>query len=108
VEHSQVRSFTHKPLDSNAGRRRGDFESLFIFGQAVFPAAARLLHVHDPAQNPSIIMPLATRLVGRQMRLDLQSLLVAEPEQICAHGAWLLNRLTKFLESTHGYLGLNP
>jgi hypothetical protein len=47
------------------------------------------------AQNPSIIMALGTGLVDRQMRLNLRPLLVAEPEQICAHGARLLNRLTK-------------
>jgi hypothetical protein len=56
-----------------------------IFGRAVLPAAAHLLHVHDPAQNPSIIMPLGARLIGWQMRLDLQPLLVAEPEQIRTH-----------------------
>jgi hypothetical protein len=66
-----------------------------IFERAVFPAAAHLLPVHDSAQNPSIIMALGTGLVDRQMRLNLRPLLVAEPEQICAHGAWLLNRLTK-------------
>lgn len=66
-----------------------------IFQRAVFPAAAHLLHVHDPAQNPTIVMALGTRLVGRQMRLDLRPLLVVEPEQIRAHQAWLLGRLTK-------------
>jgi hypothetical protein len=66
-----------------------------IFERTVFPATALLLHVHDSAQNPSIIMALRAGLVGRQMRLDLRPLLVVEPEQICAHAAWLLNRLTK-------------
>ena len=68
-----------------------------IFGRAVFPAAAHLLHVHDPAQNPSIIVARRTRLIGRQMRLNLRPLLVAEPEQIHAHGLGSLNRLTKSL-----------
>jgi hypothetical protein len=57
-----------------------------IFERAVFPAAAHLLHVHDPAQNPSIIVPLRARLVGRQMQRDLRPLLVAEPKQFALTG----------------------
>ena len=73
-----------------------------VFPRAIFPTTADLLHMHDSAQDSSIIMALGTGLVGRQMRLDLHPVLVAEPKQFCAHTAWLLNRLTKLLESTHG------
>jgi hypothetical protein len=51
--------------------------------------------MHDPAQNTTIIMPLWTTLIGRQMRLNLRPLLFAEPEQIGAHQSGLPNRLTK-------------
>jgi len=36
--------------------------------------------MHDPAQNPSIIMALGAALVPRQMRLDLRPLLIVEPK----------------------------
>jgi hypothetical protein len=40
-----------------------------ILRRAVLPAASRLLHVHDPAQNPPIIVAFRTLLVGPQLRL---------------------------------------
>ena len=46
----------------------------------ILPAAARLQHVHDPADHPSIIDPRhASRLVG-QPRLQPRPLLIAQPE----------------------------
>ena len=66
-----------------------------ILGRAIDPTAPHLLHMHDPAQNPPIIKALRTTLVGRQMRLDLRPLFIAEPKQISAHRSGLPNRLTK-------------
>jgi hypothetical protein len=72
-----------------------------IFARAVFPATADLLHMHDPTQDSSIIVPLWARLVGRQMRRDLRPLLVAEPEQVCAHRLGS-DSVDQAFESTHG------
>jgi hypothetical protein len=41
--------------------------------------------VHDPADDPTIIDPIHTANVGRQMRLDPSPLLIAQPKQIPAH-----------------------
>jgi len=41
--------------------------------------------MHDPADNPAIVNPLHTANIGRQMRLNLSPLLVAQPKQIPAH-----------------------
>ena len=57
-----------------------------IFGGAVLPTTAHLLHMHDTAQDAPIIVALRTALVLRQMRLDLRPLIVVEPEQASAHG----------------------
>lgn len=56
-----------------------------IFSRAVLPATPHLLDMHDPAQNSPIVVTLRATLVGGQMWLDLQPLLVAEPKQIRAH-----------------------
>jgi hypothetical protein len=65
-----------------------------VFARAVLPATADPLHVHDAAQNPTIILSLRAGLVLRQMRLDLRPLLVAKPKQIRAHRLGS-HRLTK-------------
>jgi hypothetical protein len=36
--------------------------------------------MHDAAQNPPIVMPLRTTLIGGQMRLDLRPLFIAKPK----------------------------
>jgi len=41
--------------------------------------------MHDPADDPTIIDPIHTANVGRQMRLDPSPLLIAQPKQIPAH-----------------------
>jgi hypothetical protein len=41
--------------------------------------------MHDPADDPTIIDPLHTANIGRQMRLDPGPLFVAQPKQIPAH-----------------------
>jgi hypothetical protein len=51
--------------------------------------------MHDPAQNPTIIMALGTTLVGRQVGMNFRPLLIAEPKQNCAHQLGPPNRLTK-------------
>ena len=48
--------------------------------RAILPAAADLQDVHDAAENASIVLPLGSRLVRRQMRNDLVPLLVTEPK----------------------------
>jgi hypothetical protein len=42
--------------------------------------------MHDPTDDPAIVNPLDATDIGRQMRLDPQPLLVAQPKQIPAHG----------------------
>jgi hypothetical protein len=41
--------------------------------------------MHDPADDPAIVNPLHTANIGRQIRLNLSPLLVAQPKQIPAH-----------------------
>jgi hypothetical protein len=41
--------------------------------------------MYDPADDPTIIDPLHTANIGRQMRLDPSPLFVAQPKQILAH-----------------------
>jgi hypothetical protein len=53
--------------------------------------------MHDPAQNPPIIMALRASLIGRQMGLDSCPLVIVEPKQISAHRSGLPIRLTKSL-----------
>jgi hypothetical protein len=72
-----------------------------IFLRAVFPATAHLLHMHDSAQDTPIILSRRPRLVGRQMRLNLRPLLIAEPKQIRAHRLGSKS-VDQALESTHG------
>jgi len=56
-----------------------------ILGRAITPAASAPENMHDPADDPTIIDPIHTANVGRQMRLDPSPLLVAQPKQIPAH-----------------------
>src|SRR5262249_21999509 len=56
-----------------------------ILTRAVLPTTADPLHMHDPTQNPPIIVALRTLLIGRQMRFHFRPLLIVEPEQIRAH-----------------------
>jgi hypothetical protein len=41
--------------------------------------------MHDPADHPTIIDPLHTANIGRQIRLYPSPLFVAQPKQIPAH-----------------------
>jgi hypothetical protein len=72
-----------------------------ILGWTILPTAANALHVHDAAQNPSIILSFRTGLIGRQMPLDFRPLLIAEPKQARIHG-WPPESVDQILESTHG------
>jgi len=56
-----------------------------IFWRVITPPASALEHTHDPADYPPIIDPLNAAHIGRQMRLDLRLLLVAQPKRIPAH-----------------------
>jgi hypothetical protein len=57
-----------------------------IFFGAILPAATNLQHMHDAAQNASIILALGAWLVHRQMRNNFRPLLVIKPKQIRIHG----------------------
>ena len=63
-----------------------------IFWRTIAPAAAALENMDDPADDPTIVDPLHTANIGRQMPLDPRPLLVAQPKQIPAHD---LNPLPK-------------
>jgi hypothetical protein len=41
--------------------------------------------MNDPADDTTIVHPLDTANISRQMRLDPSPLLVAQPKQIAAH-----------------------
>jgi hypothetical protein len=41
--------------------------------------------MHDPADDPTIIDLLYAPNIRRQMRLDPNPLLVAQPKQVCSH-----------------------
>src|SRR6201987_255856 len=56
-----------------------------IVGRAIAPACAALKHVNDTADNASIVIARRAGLVRWQMRLDLNPLLVVQPEQPFAH-----------------------
>jgi hypothetical protein len=56
-----------------------------VLARAILPPAANALHMHDATQNPSVILALRPRLIGRQMRFDFRPLLVAKPEQVRMH-----------------------
>ena len=60
-----------------------------VFLRAILPAAPGPKNMHNPAQNPSIILPLGSGLVGRQMRDNFRPLPVIEPKQIRIHGLGL-------------------
>ena len=49
------------------------------------PAAAAFQHVYNAADNATIVLPLDTAHIGRQVRLDPLPLRIAQPKQIPAH-----------------------
>jgi hypothetical protein len=49
------------------------------------PAAAAFQHVYDAADNATIVLPLDTAHIGRQVRFDPLPLRIAQPKQIPAH-----------------------
>jgi hypothetical protein len=57
-----------------------------ILARAISPATADLLHMHDTAQNPSVVVSRRSRLIGRQVWRNLRPLLIGEPKQACVHG----------------------
>src|SRR6516165_12442652 len=57
-----------------------------VFWGTVLPSTARLQYMHDPAQDPSIVLRLRTRSIHRNERPDLRPLLFIEPKQIRSHG----------------------
>jgi hypothetical protein len=56
-----------------------------ILRRAIAPAASALENMHDPADDPTIIYPLDTAHIPRQIRLNSNPLLVTQPKQILAH-----------------------
>ena len=53
--------------------------------RTIAPAAATLENVNDAADDPTIVGPLHSAHIRRQMRLNTFPLLIAQPEQISAH-----------------------
>ncbi len=51
-----------------------------IFGRAIAPPAATFQHMHDAADDASIVGTLDTTNIRRQMWLDPLPLLVAQPK----------------------------
>src|SRR5579863_7786272 len=60
---------------SQADRRRRTVER-----RTVLPAAPRLEHVNDAADDPAIVLAMRPRLVLRRQRLDRRPLPIVEPE----------------------------
>lgn len=60
-----------------------------VFRRAIAPAAARLQHMDDPADNPPIIFASRSALVLRQMFFQHRPLQIVQPEQIASHGLLL-------------------
>ena len=52
-----------------------------IFGRAIAPAAATSQHMHDAADDPTIIDPLDAPDIRRQVRFNPLPLLIAQPKQ---------------------------
>ena len=73
----------HSPWGNLAsGSRFEDMHDPAQDPSIVLASGSRFQDMHDPAQDPSIVIALGTRLVRRQMRDDLRPLLIAEPKQI--------------------------
>ena len=56
-----------------------------ILGRAIAPATTTLENMHNPADDTTVVDPLHSANIGRQLRLDPSPLLVAQPKQIPAH-----------------------
>jgi hypothetical protein len=64
-----------------------------VLARTVLPTTPNALHMHDTAQNPSIILALWATLIGRQMRLNFRPLFVVKPKQAGIHRL-VSNRIT--------------
>ena len=58
-----------------------------VFIGAITPAAARLQHVNDAADDAAVIAARRPLQSTRQMRRDARPLLVVQPKQSSAHGS---------------------
>jgi hypothetical protein len=67
----------HKPVINR--RRRA------VFGWAIAPSATAFQHVHDAADDASIICSLDTSHIRWQSRLNPRPLFVTQPKQVLAH-----------------------
>jgi len=77
--------------------------------RAILPTAAALQHVHDAADDPSVIDPLLAPNVGRQIRCDPHPLLVAQPKTGCSASSVLLARTESSSNSTiNNFIGFWP
>src|ERR1700730_10035574 len=56
-----------------------------VLPRAIDPSASDFQHMHDPAQNQSIVLACRTWLDLRQIWFDLRPLLIAEPKQMRIH-----------------------
>src|SRR5437899_7144014 len=56
-----------------------------ILGRAIAPATAALEHMHDAADDATIVHPIDTPDIPRQVRFDPLPLLIAQPKQVPAH-----------------------
>jgi hypothetical protein len=56
-----------------------------ILARAISPATTDLLHMHDTAQNPSVVVSRRSRLIGRQVWRNLRPLLIGKPKQASVH-----------------------
>jgi hypothetical protein len=78
-----------------------------VFGRAVAPACATLEHVHDAADDASIIPALGSGQIGRQVRRDARPLPIIQPEQSRAH-QFLPCRIARHKRITVPQLGTDP
>src|SRR5580704_19615866 len=51
-----------------------------ILGRTIAPATAAFQHMHNAADDATIVRPLDSSYVGRQMRFDPIPLLIAQPK----------------------------
>jgi hypothetical protein len=56
--------------------------------------------MQDAADHPPIIHPILATNVGRQVRLDLTPLLIAQPKQVASHLSLLLDGRESPTDST--------
>src|SRR5579883_2769992 len=56
-----------------------------VLGRAIAPATAALQHMHDAANDTTIIGPLHAPDIRRQVRFDPLPLLIAQPKQVASH-----------------------